>query len=287
MFTAGPGFFRAASGASSGPLDAYTTNLWAACWIARLLGAYSGPLIRVRRSSDNAEQNIGFAVGGALDTAVLATFVGGGSAFVTRVYDQSGAANDLVQATTTKQPRIVNAGTYDGFLRFDGTDDCLTSVNPSGTPSGMSAFIKGNLPSTPTQVLLESGSNAGAGHATFLWADIGSPNYSALFETDTTGANTESDFGFPIANNVQGTVIDRTQSTIVTALRLWAAGAELTSIRTAGAGTLPSGNFTAETWNFGARNNGASLPSVLNAFGVVIYEAQKATDAAAITVALA
>lgn len=75
--------------------------------------------IRVRRSSDSAELDIGFA-GAALDTAALAAFAGAGSAFVTTFYDQTGNGENLAQATSTKQPPIVNAGAYLGEAAFDG-----------------------------------------------------------------------------------------------------------------------------------------------------------------------
>ena len=62
--------------------------------------------IRVRRSSDNAEQDIGF-VGNELDTASLLSFCGVGDGFVTTWYDQSGNGCNVIQATQANQPRIV------------------------------------------------------------------------------------------------------------------------------------------------------------------------------------
>ncbi len=100
--------------------------------LRRLLSAYIGPAIKVRRSSDNSEQDIGFTSDGDLDTAALTTFAGSGSAYVTAWYDQSGSARHLTQTTTAKQPRIVSAGTVDTLnakpcVVFDGTDDVLLS----------------------------------------------------------------------------------------------------------------------------------------------------------------
>lgn len=80
--------------------------------------------IRVRRSSDNTEQDIGFS-GDALDTAALATFVGANSGFVVSFYDQTGNGEHATQATQANQPRIVDAGVYDGQLVFDGSNDSL------------------------------------------------------------------------------------------------------------------------------------------------------------------
>ena len=82
----------------------------AAFSIRQLSNAYSGPLLNVRRSSDNAQQDIGFDAGGNLDQAALLAFVGAGNGFVTIWYDQSGNGYNAVQATAANQPRIVNAG---------------------------------------------------------------------------------------------------------------------------------------------------------------------------------
>ena len=77
--------------------------------LRKLSSAYAGSAIRVRRSSDNTEQNIGF-VNGVLDTAALLSFCGAGSGFVTTFYDQSGNAKNSVQPSAGSQPRIVLSG---------------------------------------------------------------------------------------------------------------------------------------------------------------------------------
>ena len=89
-------------------LDTYSGA--AAAYSLRLLRtAYSGNAIRVRRSSDNAEQDFGFS-SNVLDTASLLTFCGVGNGFVTTWYDQSGNARNVTQATAILQPRIVVSG---------------------------------------------------------------------------------------------------------------------------------------------------------------------------------
>jgi hypothetical protein len=82
----------------------------AAAYSLRLLdNTYTGNAIKVRRASDNAEQDIAFA-NNELDTATLETFASGTDAFVTTWYDQSGNANNATQATASKQPKIVSSG---------------------------------------------------------------------------------------------------------------------------------------------------------------------------------
>jgi hypothetical protein len=100
--------------------------------VRQLRSAYSGNCMRVRRASDNAEQDIGFAVG-ELDTAALLSFCGSGSGYVKTFYDQSGNGLDATQATGSSQPRIVNAGAVEmengkPTLVFDGTTSNLATA---------------------------------------------------------------------------------------------------------------------------------------------------------------
>jgi hypothetical protein len=119
--------FLEESAVSNYSLDAYGTPV---VWyeMVKRFSAYSGPCIRVRRSSDNAEQNIGF-VNDLLDTASLLSFVGAGNGFVTTFYTQVGTKN-VTNATATQQPQIVSSGaliTRNGFvsIKYDGSNDNL------------------------------------------------------------------------------------------------------------------------------------------------------------------
>lgn len=94
-------------------LDSYP-NASAAYSLRLLRGAYTGNCIRVRRSSDNSEQNIGF-FNGLLDTTSLLSFVGAGDGFITTWYDQSGNGLNLTQATAGNQPRIVTGGSTEAM----------------------------------------------------------------------------------------------------------------------------------------------------------------------------
>ena len=67
------------------------------------------PVVRVRRSSDNAEQDINLTRNG-IDTFGLLAFVGANDGFVTTWYDQSGNGKNLIQATASRQPTIVSNG---------------------------------------------------------------------------------------------------------------------------------------------------------------------------------
>lgn len=89
-------------------LDQYSGALFALS-LRKLDRDYLGNAIRVRRSSDNSEQDIGF-VSGALDESALLSFVGAGNGFIVKIYDQSGNGNDAIQPATANQPRIVISG---------------------------------------------------------------------------------------------------------------------------------------------------------------------------------
>jgi hypothetical protein len=96
----------------------------AAAYSLRLLrSAYTGSAIRVRRSNDNAEQDIAFDNGGSLDTSSLTTFVGANNGFVTIWYDQSGNGRNATQTTAARQSRIVNGGN----VELLGSKPCINT----------------------------------------------------------------------------------------------------------------------------------------------------------------
>lgn len=116
-----------------GLLDFYPNSVvaYSLRWLRQ---AYTGSAIRVRRSSDNIEQDIGFNKFGNLDTSSLTTFCGSGNGFVTTWYDQSGNGRNLTQTTAANQPQIVSSGSLilqnnKPSLKFDGSNDFLQSPN--------------------------------------------------------------------------------------------------------------------------------------------------------------
>lgn len=147
---------RGAGGGTSLLLDTYT-GAAAAYSLRKLRSGYTGNAIRVRRSSDSAEQEIGFA-SGVLDTASLTTFCGAGDGFVVTWYDQSENSRNVTQATTTLQPQIVSAGSVitegsNPAVQFDGTDDCLTISSISLDLATFSSFSVFRFSSTPTSFI--------------------------------------------------------------------------------------------------------------------------------------
>jgi len=134
-----------------GSLDLYPSAA-AAYSVRKLRTAYTGSAIKVRRSSDNTEQDIGFS-GANLDTSALTSFCGSGDGFVTTWYDQSGNARNAINSTAANQPQIVSSGSLfnniNGLpsIRFDGSNDSLqssayTTISPPYTAFLVSILIK-------------------------------------------------------------------------------------------------------------------------------------------------
>ena len=79
-----------------------------AAYSLRNLASNIASVVRVRRASDNSEKDFSAA---EVSSGTLTNWVGAGNdGFVSTWYDQSGNANDATQATTTSQPKIVDAG---------------------------------------------------------------------------------------------------------------------------------------------------------------------------------
>jgi hypothetical protein len=117
-----------------GLLDAYP-NAAAAYSLRKLRTAYTGSAIRVRRASDNTEQDIGFSSGN-LDTTALTTFCSGTNGFVKTWYDQSGNANNSTQTTAANQPQIVSSGSIildnnKPAIQFSGLPQFMNLTNIS------------------------------------------------------------------------------------------------------------------------------------------------------------
>lgn len=92
-------------------LDLYP-NAVAAYSLRKLNSSYNGNCIQVRRSSDNATQDINFH-NNEVNVSQIQSFVGSNSAYVTIWYDQSGNGRDLLQTNNTNQPRIMLNGNID------------------------------------------------------------------------------------------------------------------------------------------------------------------------------
>lgn len=127
-------------------LDLYPSAA-AAYSLRKLRTAYTGSAIRVRRASDNTEQDIGF-VNNVLDTTSLTSFCSGTNGFVKTWYDQSGNSRDATQTTAANQPQIVSSGSVLTLnskprMSFDGTNNYFDhSLNVNSGYSLISAVVR-------------------------------------------------------------------------------------------------------------------------------------------------
>jgi hypothetical protein len=136
-------------------LDLISVLATAAYGLRRLYTSWTGAAIRVRRSSDDAEADIGFKANGDLDTVALLDFVGNGSGFVTTWYDQSGNGHHATQGTAANQPQIVSNGvieTQNGrpAVVFDGVDDRLATVSTTLGITSSATLVVVTQPSSRT-----------------------------------------------------------------------------------------------------------------------------------------
>jgi hypothetical protein len=104
----------------------------AAYSLRNLSSSYTGPLIRVRRSNDNAERDIYGTFRGDLDLAALTSFVGANSGFVTTWYDQSGIGDNLLLQSQTFENVSWN--------KVNSTISTNTITAPDGTLTGETIF---------------------------------------------------------------------------------------------------------------------------------------------------
>lgn len=99
-------------------LDTLSQNAQTSCLAAfsfrKLLQAYKGPVVRLRRESDNVERDFYGS------PSAIETWIGASSARVVTLYDQSGNGKHASQSTATNQPQVAKQfGVY--VAHFNGT----------------------------------------------------------------------------------------------------------------------------------------------------------------------
>ena len=108
--------------------------------------SYAGSCVRVRRSSDSTEQDIGFS-GKDIDSSALETFVAGGTGYVVTWYDQSGNGDNLTQASTSRQPKITDgSGNYLGKIALSSASSnawLKASTLDSPADAAVTVFARG------------------------------------------------------------------------------------------------------------------------------------------------
>jgi hypothetical protein len=175
MILATHGFLASSILQASGLLIDYPGS--AAAYSLRLLRTnYTGSAIRVRRASDNTEQNIGFTSLGGLDTSSLTSFCSGTNGFVTTWYDQSGNGRDATQTTASNQPQIVSSGS----VILENSKPTILWNNVSGKLLRTSSFTGGTIDTSFSVVKVTTQGTA--------FMDGLTANNISFWSTDTAGS---------------------------------------------------------------------------------------------------
>ncbi|CAM1372994.1 hypothetical protein [Tenacibaculum xiamenense] len=125
-------------------LDDKLTNISFAFSMRVLESDYNGPLIRLRRASDNTLQDFSWGDNDIVDIDAINTWRGGSNVFVHTWYDQSGLGRNAVQTNNAQQPRFFPDTTRPHF-QGDGTDDFLIVDTPNGIQDVTNAGDEGTV----------------------------------------------------------------------------------------------------------------------------------------------
>ena len=128
--------------------------------LRKLRNAYSGSAVRIRRSNDDAEQDIGF-VSGFFDTTSFKSFVGANTGYIVTWYDQSTNGYNFTTSTQADQATIVlncfgnipgvnfDTDKYDRATILSGTTassyfQVAQNINDPSTGAGSAPFLRHN-----------------------------------------------------------------------------------------------------------------------------------------------
>lgn len=150
----------------------------------KIRSAYSGDAVRVRRSSDNAECDVGFLNDWvSLDSpiknlsagsgATLKLWAGSDSCYVVKWFDQSGNTNNATQSTAGNQPMIVNAG---ALVTGSNSRPAIQFTSASSHRMTLAAACPTNSLSACGVVKTDSGTTA----QTFIGGESGAFQYNML-----------------------------------------------------------------------------------------------------------
>lgn len=260
---------RAGGGAFVGPLDAHATDLAIACSVSRrLLSSYAGPLIRLRRSSDNAELDIGYDGAGLLDTAAASAFIGGGTGYAAVLYDQSGLGRHLLQSTTAKQPT---------YLAGSSAINAVPSFSFGGSQSLQYDAGSGNtfLNGTTAYFVaaMSAPSNGGTGYGRIFSAKASSGNdydqdASCLLSFDNGGNNILA------SRNAAAVGVSRPTDTGFVASGRYDSTQVFSGVNgTEGAGGNESGTFAARYFGMGEVGGAGGSFAIMKVAEAVLWNA--------------
>ncbi|HET6377931.1 MAG TPA: arabinofuranosidase catalytic domain-containing protein [Methylocella sp.] len=176
----------AASSATSAVISAFAAVTPPAgalgIWSVLRTAGWNGNCLRVRRASDNAEQDIGFA-GNVVDWPAADAFAGGSNLFVTKWYDQSGNGADLTQAALANQPVFARASHWNGIRG-------VTADQQNGSFGTGPKFLQNaalNFNANASTVYIVSSSRLSYGSTSYFQMQSAGPvHLQSLYHADTS-----------------------------------------------------------------------------------------------------
>lgn len=167
-------------------------------------------LIRVRRSSDNVEQNI-IPIGNILDSSSLNAFAGANNAYADILYNQINTNNaNFTQATLANQPLIISSGNINKLnnkpaLNFNGTSQYYLGQ------SGLLPILN-NAPGSTTFFVFSTNSLSSQQYACFLSNSLASTTARVFIGIKGDGSSNEIDSGGRTIDNTSGTFLTASAS---------------------------------------------------------------------------
>jgi hypothetical protein len=203
--------------------------------------------IRVRRSNDNAEQDIGFInikPNAPINTGQLLQFVGANNGFVTTWYNQGSLANAL-QTTGNNQPQIVSSGVVElsnslPSIKWDGSNDFLLINGVFTSTINITTFAVVESANVTINQYIYDNSNTGdyGGGYTLRFINTGG------FRTWAQNANRDATGGSTANNTTYITSqLSRLTSTITENNELWVNNSNVAN----GSGNTATRNAKTET----------------------------------------
>ena len=171
---------------SSAPASAYLVDDYSpiVAYSVDKISSTATVCCRIRRASDNAEQDIGFS-GNVIDDTAVETFVGVGNvAFLVKVYNQGTGSTfyDISKTVATEQPRYVIAS--NSFNMIDLNLNASKPLTLANTLTFTNAFTVAKINVQSTINYICYGASGG------LWYNGTNPAVSGLGGFDGTNART-------------------------------------------------------------------------------------------------
>jgi hypothetical protein len=192
---------------------------------------YTGYVVRLRRSIDNAESDF---TGTELIDGTALTWVGANNAFVVTIYDQTGGGFHLTQATSGSQTQIATSGawivTQNGLpgIRFDGTGSYAAADGNYGLTDAIYTIQVVETDNTSSNMHLFN-HNLGSGNqrSWLIFYNSGSfRNHLSTDGTNTGSTQNAATFGAFTHSQVyiREDQIDASEATASNTLKLWIDG---------------------------------------------------------------